>query len=429
MPRTYDSYITFVLREPRAVKETPIIGIIRFDNNQLKVATGFTILPKLWDGSKGRVCNVIAATLKTPINNHLIELENAARTIIPDLKAKRITITKELVRKCIDEHFEKKNPPVKSTEPALYTFVANFIEQSPDRINIHNGKHVERRTIQKYETVFKVIKEFATTYNRPVDFDTIDLDFYDAFMAYLTKEKNFAINNIGKYIQTLKVFLNEASSKGIVVKQDYRSRRFKVVKEDSDSIYFNEAELMQLYCLDLTNNKRLERVRDLFIVGCYTGLRFSDLINLRPEYIVKNVIRLEQFKSIDKVIIPCHTMVKELLKKYDYELPRSISNQKMNDYLKELCELAGFNSRELKAVTKGGKRIVDSIEKYKLVGTHTARRSFATNMYLMNIPSITIMKITGHKTEKAFMRYIKLDKEQHAKIIADLWEKKYAEAL
>lgn len=230
------------------------------------------------------------------------------------------------------------------------------------------------------------------------------------------------MNNVGKYIQMLKTFLNEASAKGINTKQDYRSRGFKVVSENADAVYLSEGELQRLQNLDLSKTERLERVRDLFLVGCYTGLRFSDLTNLRPEYIKDGLIRIEQQKTSDKVVIPCHDIVTVMLAKYNGTLPRSISNQKMNDYLKEVCQLAGLTSIESKAQTKGGKRVTKSLEKWQLVSTHTARRSFATNMYLLGIPAMTIMQITGHRTEKAFMKYIKLDREQHAKVMALHWQ-------
>jgi integrase len=221
----------------------------------------------------------------------------------------------------------------------------------------------------------------------------------------------------------LKIFLNEAVAKGISVRQDFKNRSFKVASEEADAIYLSEAELQQLQSVDLSKTERLERVRDLFLVGCYTGLRFSDLTNLRPEYIKDGFIRLEQQKTADRVVIPCHQIVVAMLAKYGGTLPRSISNQKMNDYLKEVCQLAGINSLESKAQTKGGKRIKTSFEKWQMVSTHTARRSFATNMYLLGIPAMTIMQITGHRTEKAFMKYIKLDREQHAQVMALHWQK------
>jgi integrase len=422
MARSSDSPVTYLLRDPKAKKPTPITCVVRFDNQRINAGTGFKVLPSHWNLKTNRVKNVVDAIDKDDINNFLNDLEGAIKEIISELRSKR-SLTHDTVRTRIDQFLKPAAKLVEPTEPALFTFITEFIQTAPNRVNPDTGKHVERRTIQKYQTVLKVLREFALVYKQPVDFATIDLTFYDAFTAYLTSAKGFATNNVGKYVQTLKVFLNEATAKGINVKQDYRSRRFKVVKEDSDNVYLNEAELQLLSSLDLTKIARLERVRDLFLVGCYTGLRFSDLTNLRPEYIRNGLIRIEQLKTSDKVVIPCHPIVEAMLVKYGGLLPRSISNQKMNDYLKELCQLAGLTSLESKGMTKGGVRKVTSFEKWQMVSTHTARRSFATNMYLLGVPTITIMKITGHRTEKAFMRYIKLDEEQHAKIIAQHWQK------
>ncbi len=419
MARTSESPITFLLRDPKATKPTPIICIARFNNQRINIGTGSRVLPAHWSFEKERVKNVVAATDKDKVNGDLNQIEQIANALRDSGQ-----LTKETLRDQVGALLRPKveEPTTEPTEPALFRFIADFIEASPNRVNIETGKHVERRTIQKYQTVLKVLREFASIYPQPIDFDSVDLDFYEAFTAYLTTTKGFATNNVGKYIQTLKVFLNDAASKGIAVKQDYRNRKFKVVHENADSIYLSESELEQLRAFDLAGKERLERVRDLFLVGCYTGLRFSDLTNLRPQFIKNGFIRIEQQKTADKVVIPCHEVVTAMLKKYKGALPRAISNQKMNDYLKEVCRLAGITSVETKAQTKAGKRVTTSSEKWEMVSTHTARRSFATNMYLLGIPALTIMQITGHRTEKAFMKYIKLDREQHAQVMALHWQ-------
>lgn len=425
MPRTANNPVTYLLRDPKAKKPTPIICAVRFDNQRINIGTGHKVLPAHWNIKISRVKNVVDAIDKDLINAWLKEKEEAIKEIVDTLKANGIALSKETVKSRIDAYLKpvaeqkQKEAP---DEPALFTFIDQFIKSAPERINPDTNKLVGHRTIQKYNTVIKVLREFADTYKRPVDFDTIDLDFYDAFTAYLTTGKGFTVNNVGKYFATLKVFLNDAASRGITIKQDYRSRRFKVVKEDADNIYLSEQELQRLFELDLSEKPRLERVRDLFLVGCYTGLRFSDFTAIRPEYIKDGVIRMEQFKTQGKVVIPCHPIVTAMLDKYKGHLPSTISNQKMNDYVKELCQFAEITSKESKGQTKGGKRITRTVEKWELVSTHTARRSFATNMYLLGVPSITIMRITGHRTETAFMKYIKLDEEQHAKIIALHWQ-------
>jgi integrase len=423
MARTANTPITFVLRDPGSKTPTPIVGIVRFNNERLKVATGFKVKPAHWLDTLGRVKNVVDATDKTQINEFLQDLEKQVGVIVTDLKSKRVTLTKDIIREQILAYLNPDLSDDEASELTLLSFIDHFIETSPQRVNIESGKHINERTIKKYRTTVRVLREFASTYKGNLDFDSINLEFYDAFTSYLTKKKGLAVNTVGKYIQALKVFLNEATVKGVNTNLDYKSSRFKVLKEDADSIYLTEPELLHLYNLDLTSQPRLERVRDLFLVGCYTGLRFSDFTAIRPEHIKDGLIRMEQHKTMGKVVVPCHPIVTALLNKYRGQLPQSISNQKMNDYLKELCQLAGMTSHEGKGITKGGVRIIRSLEKWQMVTTHTARRSFSTNMYLLGVPAITIMRITGHKTEKAFMRYIKLDEEQHAKIIALHWQK------
>ena len=389
MARTAETPISFVLREPTAKTETPIVGIIRFNNERVKIPTGFKVKPAHWSHDKSRVKNVVDATHKDRINGFLSELEQQTGVILAELKAARITITKEVLRERIDLHLTPPPAPEPPAKANLFTFIDSFIENAPQRVNIETGKPVNPRTIQKYRTTVRVLREFAKTYKRRVDFDAMDLDFYGDFTAWLTKGRKdnlLSVNAVGKYVQTLKVFLNEATAKGINTKLDFKSSRFKVLREEADSIYLTELELQRLYQLDLSKRPALERVRDLFLVGCYTGLRFSDFTNIRPEYVADGMIRMEQFKTQGKVVIPCHPVVTALLGKYSGQLPKSISNQKSNDALKEICKLAGLATSEGKAITKGGVRVIRSLEKWQMVSTHTARRSFATNMYLTGRP-------------------------------------------
>ena len=149
--------------------------------------------------------------------------------------------------------------------------------------------------------------------------------------------------------------------------------------------------------------------------GCFVGLRFSDYSTIKPEYIVKvekeHYIKLITQKTKDLVIIPCNPIVLKIFDKYSEnqnKLPRAISNQKFNDAIKVACELAELTEKG-RLSTEPGKEL------FKCISSHTARRSFATNLYLEGFPVIDLMKITGHKTEKAFMRYIRVTKLDAAK--------------
>jgi len=172
--------------------------------------------------------------------------------------------------------------------------------------------------------------------------------------------------------------------------------------------------------LDLKNDKQLEGVRDLFIIGCFTGLRFSDLSELKKENIIDgNKIKIKTNKANEIVIIPLHRYVREIIRKYNGEIPKALSNPKMNLNLKHLGTLAKINDLAEVSITKGGKLVKNTVKKSSLICTHTARRSFATNLYLKGIPSITIMKITGHQTEKSFLRYISISQEENANKLLD----------
>lgn len=133
---------------------------------------------------------------------------------------------------------------------------------------------------------------------------------------------------------------------------------------------------------------------------------------------------MEQQKTGGHVAIPLHPVFLKIWEKYDGQLPNNISNQKFNDYIKEVCQIAEINATVFKSITRGGRKETTSYEKWQIVSSHTARRSFATNLYLSGFPAISIMKITGHKTESAFLKYIKVTSEEHAKMLMEHWKKK-----
>ncbi len=183
-----------------------------------------------------------------------------------------------------------------------------------------------------------------------------------------------------------------------------------------------------MYDLDLSDNSRLEWVRDLFLVGAWTGLRFSDFTGITAKDIQGDYIHIQTQKTGQKVVIPIHWTVKEIMNKYKgrYEnsLPPEISNVKMNAYLKEIGRMMDIlKTKESITVKKAGKTMHRKVEKWELLTSHTCRRSFSTNMYKAGVPTITIMGITGHKTEKAFLRYIKVTPDEHAKILMRHFQK------
>lgn len=324
-------------------------------------------------------------------------------------------ITVDWLKTTIDKHWNPDKYKI-----TLFSFIQSFIDKSETKPNPKTGRPVCYKMRREYEVTFKYLKDYAAEKGKIIDFKNIDLDFYDGFTQFL-QDKNLAVNTIGKKIQTLKIFLNAAKDEDKNSYDGYKSKKFVAITEEAETIYLNESELTKLYKYNLRKNPALERVRDLFLVGCWTGCRFSDIAQITPDNIEKDFIRMKQHKTGSKVVIPLHPVVTAILKKYKGNLPKAISNQKFNENLKDIAKLAGINEITHKAITRGGVKVSKAYKKYKLVTTHTARRSFATNLYKSDFPSLSIMAITGHKTEESFLKYIKVTPDEHAKKLQLHW--------
>lgn len=392
---------TFVLKEPNSKKETLIYLLYRFNGAKLKYSTAQKINPKNWNFEKQRVKELRSFREFETINFLLGELESNVNNTYRTLLLEGNTPTPELLRIRLHQILKKED----SNSKDLASFAEKVLEAS-DR------KTGTKRAIMQ---TIRNLKEFKQATGKSLHFDAIDLDFYDEYLEY-AKHLGYSQNTIGTHIKNIKVFMREAFERGLTKNVHFRSKRFKKLEEESTSVYLNKRELEVLRNLDLSEKPKLDRVRDLFIVGCYTGLRFSDLTQLRIENInkEKRVIKVRTRKTDETVVIPIKNVVFEIIDKYEGHLPTSISNEKMNDYLKELGKEAKISDKVEVIMTKGGERKRETLEKHDLITVHTARRSFATNGFLEGVPTISLMKITGHRTEKSFLKYIKISQEDNA---------------
>lgn len=194
----------------------------------------------------------------------------------------------------------------------------------------------------------------------------------------------------------------------------FQDEEFVKPVEESENIYLTLDEIQRIYSLDLSARAGLDRVRDAFVIGCYTGLRFSDLNQLRAENFIDDgkFVRVTMQKTDKPVFVPLNPQIRAILTKYNGVPPRILTNQKMNEYLKEVAQLAELNEKVTMSQTKGGLKVTKTLNKWELVTTHTARRSFATNAYLQGVATLDIMRLTGHRTETSFMKYIKVTNEE-----------------
>ena len=399
--------VNFFLKKPKSKEETLIYLFLSYNNQRLKYSTGEKIKPVYWDSENQKVKGTKKFPEYPEFNSRLKALETKAFDAYRKVLNDGFEPTNGLIKKELDKTARFS----KSQKVDFFTFIKNYIEES---------KSLKASgTIKAYNTTQTRLEDYCKSKNKTLQFEDIDLEFYNSFVAYLTKE-NYSQNTIGKHIKILKTFLNEATERGINKTVDFKRRKFKRLTEDTDKIYLNEKEVEAIYNLDLTKDKQLESIRDLFVIGCCTGLRFSDFSELKTENIIDgDKIKIRTNKTDEVVIIPLHRFVREILGRNENRIPKAISNPKMNFYLKHIGDLAKIKELVEVSITKGGKLEKNTLPKYKLICTHTARRSFATNSFLAGIPSIAIMKITGHQTERSFLRYIRISQEENANKLLD----------
>jgi integrase len=310
-------------------------------------------------------------------------------------------------------------------EPTLLA-VLQGLKDAKDRQN-EDGTPIKKQTIAQYNQAFKSVTKFAESEN-VADYliKDLDKDFYQRFIKFMSHEKGgkdgnyYKRNTIGKHVKIIKTAVNQYAPNSC---EFVMPKKCKVIAEDIDNIYLTEDELKTIANAKLNSNA-LDVVRDQFILLAWAGQRYSDLSKLNKDNIKGDTFVIRQQKTDVVVTIPILPEARRILDKYGYEMPKVITNQKFNVELHEVCRLAGLNSEGTRTRHAGDNIATECCPKWQLVSAHTARRSYATNMYKKGFPTLMIMKITGHKTEKNFLKYIKVDEEENAQLMLDMWNKK-----
>ena len=407
------SEVNYYLKEPQKDGDTPIYLKILYNGKILKYYIGQSIHKDKWNFGKQRVKNNKQTTKdgKRYLNDLLNKLAETCETAYNEALKDGIPAP-ETLREKLELYINQNDDTGKPKAVTLLDLVERFTNNEIK----FKGRDKSPNTIKTYTTTKKHLQEFIKKdkeYNKGIGFEDINLDFYYKFVTFL-KSKKLGQNAVSKDVSILKVFMNEAVDLGYTNNMAFKHKKFAGPRIETDAVFLTEDELTSLYQYDFSKNKKLEAVRDLFIFGCYVGLRFSDYSTIKPENIVTidgdSFIKLRTQKTGELVIIPCNPVVMEIFEKYKNNpnrLPRTISNQKFNEYIKDACEDAGMKET-------GRLATEPTLELYKCISSHTARRSFCTNLYLDGFPTIDIMKVSGHRTEKAFMKYIRVSKHDTA---------------
>ena len=393
--------------------------------NQFYADTQYMVLTDAWDNKRQTVKSRYTAVedFTEQQGRELMKNLSELRSFILGeiTKDPEHTMTKTKLEKIIYAFHHPRSvvngKRVRSRE-SLSDYIARYVREmeSGERLNIHKLRY-GLSTIKNYKGFIIQFDEFCKAMHKRYDFGDIDLKFYDDFVAYFTA-KDYSINTIGRHVKELKIIMRAAREEGLHDNGLIESRKFRVLTAEVENTYLTESEIRAIAEVDLKGDKHKSIARDIFLVGCYTAQRFSDYStinegNIRTLESGQRVIDLKQQKTGNKVVIPIRAELQAILDKYDNRLPKAYE-QKVNKYIKEIAREAGIVDMVEVSYVESGEKKSHLVEKCELVKTHTARRSGATNMYLAGIPTIAIMKITGHKTEREFMKYIKITEEQTA---------------
>lgn len=418
--------VKFLTRTKAEKLATIYIKYVDGVNTNILLATPKKIYPSFWDQKRQAItkniigCGELTGEQAEDIQDELMRLKSKIARERFKLNA---SPTREWLSSIISSFF---NTQIDNTK-TFNGYIANFITKAEaGEIKNKAGVNFAKGTLTNFKGFQRAFNEYQGEYSderkaefkkkekplrkkRIIDFEDITIDFYNSFVAYLSNE-GYEINTMDKFIGTLKYFMEKSLVEKKHHNREFKESAFAGLSEDSHAIYLTIDEVQKIYNHKLTGQK--EKSRDAFIVLCETALRVSDY--KRVDVSVKGkFIDIHNQKTGMRVIIPLTTRMKEILKKYNGQLPR-IADQHINDDIKVIAEEVGLTEKITWPAQKFGKKFTDEAKKCELVTCHTGRRTACTNMYKAGIPVIDIMKISGHRTEKSFLKYIRLSQEETA---------------
>jgi integrase len=404
--------VKFFIRDPKAIRKTSIKFSFTYSGKRIRISTGEQIFPAHWNNKAERVREIIDEPEAFEINSRLKSLESLVCDIYKNFIRDRIIPTpKELMQEIENQRIQ---PTPQNNNKGFWDLFNEFVEYKRKRFSdVRDFDNSLRKHLFRGELKFK----------KPITFISLKIKhdgFIEKLDTYLTYEaenskgeKGLATNTIGKQFKNLKVFLNWCFQNEYIQRFDLSHMITKT--EEVDSIFLNQEEVDSIFNLkDLSEEEDI--IRDLFIIGIESGLRYSDFIRLKPHYFDEDILSINPIKTEshkkNRLKIPISNKIKEILLKRN-GLPPVYEGKlvNFNKTMRNLAEKAEIISQIVTYKKIGGKTKESVFKKYQLVSSHTCRRTFCTLKFLSGMPPIGIMQFSGHKTERNFLRYLKVDNQ------------------
>lgn len=411
---------TFNLKEPNKDKDSLILFSAYFKNEARKFvySTGETIHPLDWNFENREPKNLNGRTDKA--NKHRVIKRQLDRysNFFSDLIQNYKLANREIIISDIKNDFDVEFKRTKSISSKFFEVYELFLTEKK---NDYTEDANSQTTIKRYEYSKKLYLGFQDFRKKKIHFNQINKAFYNSYIEYCISEKKHSANTLRRNVGLFKTFLYWSLENGHTYKIDFQ--KFKAPKaQQTDEVALTLEQVQEVFEFDLSNNKRLEKVRDLFVFGCATGMRYSNYSKVGKKDIQNGFIKVRDKKNNDKALeIPLNDFSIYVLKKYNYNLPK-ISNQKFNDYIKDVFELLGYDE-DIKKTIKIGREIKEQISPlYDRISSHTARRSFITIMKNKKIPDKVIMSYTGHRSLEVFNKYYKPNNDDKKDFMQTVWK-------
>ena len=426
--------VSFSLARPKA-KNSSIRVKISTQGANFFVYTGKTISTDLWDYKKAFVKSMVGNPTAAKASKYLRKIQMDLTEVFDDyrfgiskmtfleLQAKMHEVVGNPKTKMI-----KENHGLSIQTKSLIDFVDHFISDCEKGIRLSPQRQkLKESTIKSFRTSKGYLIGFQNYAKKTLIINEITQKEIDAISNYVVNVKKHSLNTHSKFMTDLNQIFKYAKENKVITQATFAELAFDTRREETDSIYLKEQEISEMYQLKNLPTAKHEIVRDVFVAACFMGLRFSDYTSLNLAKIVNNRLEVIQKKTGKKVTLPIHPLVKDIFTKYNYRLPKIPNNNEFNRLIKEVGAFMPSMQVEFsKQITYERERIVITKPKFQWLQGHCPRRSLVTNEFLKGTDVPTIMSISGHKSYKNFLRYIKASGEEHAEKLEKIWQERYA---
>ncbi len=422
--------VSFSLARPNQ-KVSSIRAKISVNGVSIFLYTGRSVETCHWDKKKCFVKSYVGKTTTTLLIQRLKELEIDILNLLDRYKNGKPKMTfvdfQTKLQALVDRPDKKKLLPAKAIlaapKDSLIGFIDQFVKDCEYGVRLSPKRQkLKPSSISSYKTTQRLLDKFQRQAKLTLtlkDFSQADID---KFSDFLIVGEELAMNTHAKSMMDLLQIIKYAVKQKRIPAAKMVELEFDTRREETDSIYLTEEQILEMLKIKDFDEPVHEVVRDVFVLGCFTGMRFSDYSSMDTTAIRNNRLEFVQKKTGGKVTLPIHPVVNTILKKYNNVLPSVPENNEFNRIIKLVGEkLPSLHVPFTKQVTYKRELTEFVGMKYTYLQTHTARRSFCSNEYLKGTDPLIIMSISGHKSHKSFMRYIKVSGDQFADKLEKIW--------